>query len=96
MTQEDATQLAALQIVADYAPNVDPNISRFLSPPPYPVHCVFKIYLGNSPLFSREWSLLVDKVLPKSLFTSRPRREWEEEILSRYKSMVLFPKLFSP
>ncbi|BBN18600.1 protein MpZWICHEL [Marchantia polymorpha subsp. ruderalis] len=50
--------------------------------------------LGNvsSPETGMDWSQLVDRVLPKQVAVTRAKRDWEPDILNRYRAMAHLSK----
>ncbi|MCO5547391.1 hypothetical protein L7F22_000840 [Adiantum nelumboides] len=47
--------------------------------------------IGN-PEISSEWPVLLEKYIPKQVIISRPKKEWESDILSRYRAMAHLSK----
>ena len=46
---------------------------------------IFNCLMGNS-----DWNSLLERFVPRQIAITRPKREWELDILSRYRSMVRF------
>lgn len=64
--REDAAQMCALQIQAEYGPGLETK--------------------------EKEFDSAIDQLMAKSILSSRPRNEWNADILSRYKALAQFSK----
>ncbi|KAI5068842.1 hypothetical protein GOP47_0017187 [Adiantum capillus-veneris] len=47
--------------------------------------------VGN-PEMSSEWPVLLEKYIPKQVTITRPKKDWESDILSRYRAMAHLSK----
>lgn len=46
------------------------------------------MFFLNVRLFCSEWTSLLERFLPRQIAITRAKRDWELEILSRYRVMV--------
>lgn len=96
--KDDAAQLAALQILAEIGSVATPELSSWVIWGFKEHLCRVNFFFCDHQKFvmlrwcfillCREWPVLMEKYIPKQVTITRPKKDWESDILSRYRAMV--------